>query len=41
MFEHYNTYEMTLSNFSSTKDFFKVANTLNHVVDRRRVWTCE
>lgn len=38
MFEHYNTYEMTLSNFSSTKDFFKVANTLNHVVDRRRVF---
>lgn len=38
MFEHYNAYEMTLSNFNSSKDFFDVANKLNHVVDRRRVF---
>lgn len=38
MFEHCNAYEMTLSNFGSSKDFFKVANKLNHVVDRRRVF---
>lgn len=38
MFEHCNAYEMTLSNFNSSKYFFKVANKLNHVVDRRRVF---
>lgn len=38
MYKSDNPYTIKLSNFSSTKQFFDVANKLNHVVDRRRVF---